>query len=77
MRNAVGLILASVVSVVVIAAVWFWTYSRVVLAAPATVSALISVAVKAPVCVVVKLPTVVALRPAICVAEPVTTSRDG
>src|SRR6202165_859817 len=40
MRNAVGLILASVVSVVVIAAVWFWTYSRVVLAAPATVSAL-------------------------------------
>src|SRR5450432_12529 len=40
MRNAVGLILASVVSVVVIAAVWFWTYSRVVLASPATVSAL-------------------------------------
>jgi peptidoglycan/xylan/chitin deacetylase (PgdA/CDA1 family) len=40
MRNAVGLILASAVSVVVIAAVWFWTYSRVVLAAPATVSAL-------------------------------------
>src|SRR3984893_10403073 len=40
MRNAVGLILASVVSVVVIATVWFWTYSRVVLAAPATVSAL-------------------------------------
>src|SRR5450755_1169838 len=40
MRNAIGLILASVVSVVVIAAVWFWTYSRVVLAAPATVSAL-------------------------------------
>ena len=40
MRNAVGLILASVVSVVVIAAVWFWTYSRVVLAAPATVSSL-------------------------------------
>ena len=40
MRNAVGLILASVVSVVVIAAVWFWAYSRVVLAAPATVSTL-------------------------------------
>src|SRR3984893_8213148 len=40
MRNAVGLILASVVSVVVIATVWFWTYSRVVLVAPATVSAL-------------------------------------
>src|SRR6266446_787642 len=39
MRNAVGLIVASAVSVVVIVAVWFWTYSRVVLAAPATVSA--------------------------------------
>jgi peptidoglycan-N-acetylglucosamine deacetylase len=40
MRNAAGLILASVVSVVVIAAVWFWTYSpRAVLAAPDTVSA--------------------------------------
>jgi peptidoglycan-N-acetylglucosamine deacetylase len=40
MRNAAGLILASVVSVVVIAAAWFWTYSpRAVLAAPDTVSA--------------------------------------
>src|SRR6266478_5154553 len=39
MRNAVGLIVASAVSVVVIVAVWFWTYSRVVMAAPATVSA--------------------------------------
>jgi peptidoglycan/xylan/chitin deacetylase (PgdA/CDA1 family) len=40
MRNAAGLILASVVSVVVIAAVWFWTYSpRAILAAPDTVSA--------------------------------------
>jgi peptidoglycan/xylan/chitin deacetylase (PgdA/CDA1 family) len=40
MRHAAGLILASVTSVVVIAAVWFWTYSpRAVLAAPDTVSA--------------------------------------
>jgi peptidoglycan-N-acetylglucosamine deacetylase len=40
MRNAAGLILASVVSVVVIAVVWFWTYSpRAVLAAPDTISA--------------------------------------
>jgi peptidoglycan-N-acetylglucosamine deacetylase len=40
MRHAAGLILASMVSVVVIAAVWFWTYSpRAVLAAPDTVSA--------------------------------------
>src|SRR6266481_3642831 len=39
MRNAIGLIVASAVSVVVIVAVWFWTYSRVVMAAPATVSA--------------------------------------
>ncbi len=39
MRNAAGLILASAVSVVVIVAVWFWTYSRVVLAAPDTISA--------------------------------------
>jgi peptidoglycan/xylan/chitin deacetylase (PgdA/CDA1 family) len=40
MRNALGLISASVVSAVVIAAVWFWTWSpRANLAAPATVSA--------------------------------------
>ena len=40
MRNALGLMLASVVTAVVIAAVWFWTSSpRVELAAPATVSA--------------------------------------
>ena len=40
MRNALGVILAGVVSVVVITAVWFWTYSpRVALAAPDTVSA--------------------------------------
>jgi peptidoglycan/xylan/chitin deacetylase (PgdA/CDA1 family) len=40
MRNAAGLMLASVVSAVLIAAVWFWTASpRVELAAPATVAA--------------------------------------
>jgi peptidoglycan/xylan/chitin deacetylase (PgdA/CDA1 family) len=40
MRNAAGLILASMVSVVVITAVWFWTYSpRAVLAAPETIRA--------------------------------------
>ena len=40
MRNAVGLILATVVTAVVFAAVWFWTSSRRVdLAAPDTVSA--------------------------------------
>jgi peptidoglycan-N-acetylglucosamine deacetylase len=40
MRYAAGLILASMVSVVVIAAVWFWTYSpRAVLAVPDTISA--------------------------------------
>ena len=40
MRNALGLMLASVGAAVVIAAVWFWTSSpRVELAAPATVSA--------------------------------------
>jgi peptidoglycan/xylan/chitin deacetylase (PgdA/CDA1 family) len=40
MRNAASLMLASVVSAVVIAAVWFWTASpRVDVAAPGTVSA--------------------------------------
>jgi len=40
MRNALGLMLASVATAVVIAVVWFWTSSpRVVVAAPATVSA--------------------------------------
>src|SRR5260370_16515431 len=40
MRNALGLMLASVLTAVVIAAVWFWTpSSRVDLAAPATVIA--------------------------------------
>ena len=40
MRSALGLMLASVVSAVVIAAVWFWTASpRADLAAPATVAA--------------------------------------
>jgi peptidoglycan/xylan/chitin deacetylase (PgdA/CDA1 family) len=42
MRNAVGLMLASVVSAAVIAAVWFWTSSsssHVALAAPSTVAA--------------------------------------
>jgi len=40
MRNALGLMLASVGAAVVIAAVWFWTSSpRVELAAPGTVSA--------------------------------------
>src|SRR5258708_7728789 len=40
MRNALGLMLASVLTAVVIAAVWFWTSSsRVELAAPATVIA--------------------------------------
>jgi peptidoglycan/xylan/chitin deacetylase (PgdA/CDA1 family) len=40
MRNALGLMLATVVTAVVIAAAWFWTSSpRVELAAPATVSA--------------------------------------
>jgi len=40
MRSALGVMLASAVSVVVIVAVWFWTYSpRAVLAAPDTVSA--------------------------------------
>jgi peptidoglycan-N-acetylglucosamine deacetylase len=40
MRNALGLMLASVVTAVVIAAVWFWTSTpRVELAAPATVTA--------------------------------------
>ena len=40
MRNALGLMPASVVSAVVIAAVWFWTSSpRANVAAPATVSA--------------------------------------
>jgi peptidoglycan/xylan/chitin deacetylase (PgdA/CDA1 family) len=39
MRNAAGLILAGIVSVVVIASVWFWTYSpRAVMAAPDAVS---------------------------------------
>jgi len=39
MRNAVGLILATVVTAVVFAAIWFWTSSRPVdLAAPDTVS---------------------------------------
>ena len=40
MRNALGLMLASVVSAVVIAAVWFWTASpRADAAAPQTVNA--------------------------------------
>ena len=40
MRSALGVMLASAVSVFVIVAVWFWTYSpRAVLAAPDTVSA--------------------------------------
>ena len=40
MRSALGLMLASAVSVVVLVSVWFWTYSpRAVLAAPDTVSA--------------------------------------
>jgi peptidoglycan-N-acetylglucosamine deacetylase len=40
MRNALGLMLASVVAAVVIAAVWYWTSSRrIELAAPATVIA--------------------------------------
>ena len=40
MRNALGLMLVSVVAAVVIAAIWFWTSSpRVELAAPNTVSA--------------------------------------
>ena len=40
MRNALGLLLASVVTAAVIAAVWFWTSSpRVEVAAPATISA--------------------------------------
>ena len=40
MRNAAGLMLASVVSAVVIAAIWFWTASpRADVAAPGTVSA--------------------------------------
>jgi peptidoglycan/xylan/chitin deacetylase (PgdA/CDA1 family) len=40
MRNALGLMLASVVTAVVVAAVWFWTSSpRVEVAAPATVNA--------------------------------------
>ena len=40
MRNALGLMLASVVTAVVIAAIWFWTSSpRAELAAPNTVSA--------------------------------------
>src|ERR1035437_2869560 len=40
MRNAAGLMLASVVSAVVVAAIWFWTASpRVDVAAPGTVSA--------------------------------------
>ncbi len=40
MRSALGVMLASAVSVLVIVAVWFWTYSpRAVLAAPDTVSA--------------------------------------
>ena len=40
MRNAFGLMLASVAAAVVIAAVWFWTYSpRADVAAPQTVSA--------------------------------------
>jgi len=39
MRNALGLMLASVVTAVVVSAVWFWTSSRrVELAAPNTVS---------------------------------------
>ena len=42
MRNALGLMLASVVTAVVIAAVWFWTTSspRIELAAPKTVAPL-------------------------------------
>ncbi|MGH8337511.1 MAG: polysaccharide deacetylase family protein, partial [Gammaproteobacteria bacterium] len=40
MRNALGLMLASVVSAVVIAGVWFWTSSpRAEMAAPQTVAA--------------------------------------
>src|ERR1700674_533589 len=40
MRNALGLMLASVLTAVVIAAVWYWTSSpRLELAAPATVIA--------------------------------------
>jgi peptidoglycan/xylan/chitin deacetylase (PgdA/CDA1 family) len=40
MRNALGLMLASVVTAVVIAAVWFWTSSPLVdIAAPATIAA--------------------------------------
>jgi peptidoglycan/xylan/chitin deacetylase (PgdA/CDA1 family) len=39
MRNALGLLSASVVSAVVIAAVWFWTSPRADLAAPQTMSA--------------------------------------
>jgi peptidoglycan-N-acetylglucosamine deacetylase len=40
MRSALGVMLASAVSVVVIVAVWFWTYSpRAVLAAPDTIGA--------------------------------------
>jgi peptidoglycan-N-acetylglucosamine deacetylase len=42
MRNALGLMLASLVTAVVIAGVWFWTSSpspRVAIAAPATVTA--------------------------------------
>jgi peptidoglycan/xylan/chitin deacetylase (PgdA/CDA1 family) len=40
MRNALGLMLTSVVTAAVIAAVWYWTLSpRVEIAAPATVSA--------------------------------------
>ena len=40
MRGALGVMLASAVSLVVLVAVWFWTYSpRAVLAAPDTVSA--------------------------------------
>src|SRR5712664_1110891 len=43
MRSALGVMLASAVSVFVIVAVWFWTYSpRAVLAAPDTVSALLA-----------------------------------
>ena len=44
MRNALGLMLASVVTAVIIAAVWFWTSSspRVALAAPNTVSATVA-----------------------------------
>ncbi len=49
MRNALGLMLASVAAAVVIAGVWFWTTSpRGVLAAPQTVAAASAAPVPAP-----------------------------